>query len=274
MTSADALRCREIDINIVLILVGGCSDLDHFRPKIENARNLAASGAFRMIFSSMDQCIVSFCLSMRRRVTPLPRSSRSARVASLGCPVPAPFLLSRRPNPQVALWFRAFGRAGDGRSSCPERRMPLALPVSASFRVTPENLAFSYPACDEGLGSPLVLHLRLYRRWTIESPRCSHHSAVPTYQSPGFPKSQPFGIADDSLSESPRTLNPPAPIDGYPSYLGSRTIRFALVRSPSCPGHLPSATAIDQFPGCPKSWVSHRSPIPRASSCPESWFLG
>jgi len=135
-------------------------------------------------------------------------------------------------------------------------------------------LAFSCLACDEGLGLPLALHLRLYRRWLIESPRCSHHSAVPTYRSSSFLKSQPFGIADDSLSELPRTLNPPAPIDGYPSYLGSRTIRFALVQSPSCPGHLPSAAAIDQFPGCPKSWVSHRSPIPRASSFPESWILG
>jgi len=211
---------------------------------------------------------------MRRRVAPLPRSSRSARVAFPGCPVPAPFLLSRRPNPWVAPWFRAFGCAGDVRSSYPERRMLLALPVSVRLRVAPEALAFSCPACDEGLGSPLVLHLRLYRRWIIESPRCSHHSAVPTYQSSSCPKSQPFGIADDSLSELPRTLNPPAPIDGYPSCLGSRTIRFALVRSPSCPGHLPLATAIDQFPGCPKSWVSHRSPIHRASSCPESWFLG
>jgi len=211
---------------------------------------------------------------MRRRVAPLPQSSRSARVASLGCPVPAPFLLSRRPNPQVAPWFRAFGRAGDGRSSCPERRMPLTLPVSASFRVAPENLAFSCSARDVGPGSPLVLHLRLYRRSIIESPRCSHHSAVPTGRSSGFPKSRPFGIADDSLSELPRTLNPPAPTDGYPSYLGSRTIRFALVESPGRPGHSPLATAIDQFPGCPKSWVSHRSPISRASSFPEPWFLG
>jgi len=211
---------------------------------------------------------------MRRRVAPPSRSSRSARVASLGYPVPAPFLPSRRPNPQVAPWLRAFGCAGDGRSSRPERRMTLTLPVSARFRVAPVALTFSCSACDVGLGSPLVLHLRLYRRWIIESPRCSHHSAVPTSRSSGFPKSQPFGIADDSPSELPQTLNPPAPIDGYPSYLGSHTIRFALVESPGCPGHSSLATAIDQFPGCPKSWVSHRSPILRASSLPESWFLG
>jgi len=74
---------------------------------------------------------------MRLQVAPLPRSSRSARVAYPGCPFPAPFVLSRRPNPQVAPWFRAFGGAGDGRSSYPERRMPLALLESARLRVAP-----------------------------------------------------------------------------------------------------------------------------------------
>jgi hypothetical protein len=117
--------------------------------------------------------------------------------------------------------------------------MPLALPVLARFRVSPVAPASSCSACDEGLGLPLVLHLRLYRRWIIESPRYSHHSAVPTCRSSGCPNSRPFGIADDSQFELPRTLNPPAPIDGYPSYLGSRTIRFASVELPSCPGHSP-----------------------------------
>jgi hypothetical protein len=162
-------------------------------------------------------------------------------------PYSAPFLLSRRPNPQVAPWFRSFGCAGDGRSSYPELRMPSAVLVSAGFRVAPVAPTSSCSAPDVGLGFPLVLHLRLYRRWIIESPRFSHLSAVPTCQFPSRPEPQPFGIADDSPPELPRASNPPAPIDGYPSYLGSRTIRFALVRSPSCPGHLPSATAIDLF---------------------------
>ena len=173
---------------------------------------------------------------MSWRVAPLSQSSRSARVASPGCPFPAPFLLSRRPNPQVAPWLRTFGCAGDGRSSYPERRMPLTLLVSAGSEL-PRWLASSCNACDEGLGLPLIPHLRLYRRWITESPRCSHHSAVPTYRSLSCPKSWPFGIADDSRSELPRTSNPPAPIDGYPSHLGSRTIRFALVESPGCPRH-------------------------------------
>jgi len=189
-------------------------------------------------------------------------------------PYLAPFLLSRRPNPQVALWYRPFGCAGDVRSSCPELRMPSAVLVSARFRVSPVAPASSCSARDVGLELPLVLHLRLCRRWIIESPRCSHPSAVPSCRTSSCLECQPFGIADDSLLRLPRTPNPPAPIDGYPSYLGSRTIRFALVRFPSRPGSPPLATAIDQFPGCPKSWVSHRSPIYRASSCPESWFLG
>lgn len=185
-------------------------------------------------------------------------------------PYPAPFLLSRRPNPQVAPWLRSFGCAGDGCSSCPELRMPSAVLVSTRCRVSPVAPASSCSAPDVGLEFPLILHLRLYRRWIVESPRFSHLSAVPSCWSLSCPKSQPFGIADDSQSKLPQTSNPPAPIDGYPSYLGSRTTRFALVRSPSYPGRLTLATAIDQFLGRPKSRVSHRSPIHRASSRPES----
>lgn len=108
-----------------------------------------------MIFSSMDQCIVSFCLSMRSQVAPLPRSSRSARVASPGCPFPAPFLLSRRPNPRVAPRFRAFGRAGDGSFESPQTSMPLALPVSAKFRVAPLLPPSPAPPAMEDSGRPL-----------------------------------------------------------------------------------------------------------------------
>jgi len=189
-------------------------------------------------------------------------------------PYPAPFLLCRRPNPQVAPRLRAFGCAGDGCSSCPELRIPSALPVSVRFRVSPVAPASSCSARDVGLGFPLVLHLRLDRRWIIESPRFSHLSAVPSCQSSGFPETRPFGIADDSSPRLPQTPNPPAPNDGYPSYLGSRTFRFALDRSPSRPESPPLATTIDQFPGCPKSRVSRRSPIHLASSCPEPWLPG
>jgi len=180
----------------------------------------------------------------------------------------------RRPNPRVAPRFRAFGCAGDGSLELPRASMPLALPVSASFPSCPGAPAFSCRACDEGLGSPLVLHLRLYRRSVIELPRCSHHSAVPTYRSSGCPSSSP--------SVSPTIRCPSRP--------ERRILRHRLMDIRVTPDHappgspwlnlqvapdiFPSATTIDQFPGCPKSWVSHRAPIPRDSSCPESWFLG
>ena len=160
-----------------------------------------------------------------------------------GCPAPSIFPLrpgcvSRLPLPRSLCAEPASESSGCPLASSLRlcRRWPFELPrTSHAFGVTgfselpelPRWLAFSCHACDEGLGLPLALHLRLYRRWIIESPRCSHHSAVPTYRSLSRPKSRPFGIADDSPSELPRTLNPPAPIDGYPSYLGSRTIRFA-----------------------------------------------
>jgi len=131
-------------------------------------------------YPDMDQCIVSFCLSMKLRVTPLPHSSRSARVASPGCPFPAPFLLSRRPNPQVAPRFRTFGSAGDGPFELPRTSHAFSVAGFGKVPSCPGRYAFSCSACDEGRGSPLVLHLRLDRRWVIELPRCSHHSAVPT----------------------------------------------------------------------------------------------
>jgi hypothetical protein len=60
------------------------------------------------------------------------------------------------------------------RSSCPELRMPSAMLVLARFRVSPVAPASSCNARDEGLGLPLVPHLRLHRWWIIESPRLSH----------------------------------------------------------------------------------------------------
>jgi len=212
---------------------------------------------------------------MRLRVTPHPASSYPARVAFPGCPVPRSLFagpasdasgcplasvlrLCRRCSARVAPNFACLRRCWFQRGSESPRCLP---PPPCSAR-------------DGELGLPLVLHLRLHRRWIVELPRLSHPSAVPTCQSSSRPEPQPFGIADDSSPRLPQTSNPPAPADRYPSFLGSRTIRFALVESPSCPGHSPLATAIDQFPGCPKSRVFRRSPLPLVSSCPESRFPG
>jgi len=55
----------------------------------------------------------------------------------------------------------------------------------------------------------------------------------PTHRvAPGF---QPFGIADDPLSELPRIMDLPVPADGSPSCLGSRTIRLCLQRISGLP---------------------------------------
>jgi hypothetical protein len=82
--------------------------------------------------------------------------------------------------------------------------MPSTLLVSARCWVSPVALASSCSARDVGLGLPLVLHLRLYRQWIVESPRLSHFrrcrlanprvapdpglSVSPTIRRPGRPK--------------------------------------------------------------------------------------
>jgi hypothetical protein len=127
---------------------------------------------------------------------------------------------------------------------------------------------------DTGLRLPLALYLRLYRRSIVESPRFSHLSAVPAVKVPGRPFPSRFRYRRRSVSGSPRILILRHRLIGRPSHLGSLTIRFAAVDSPSFPGSSPLATSIDQFPGCPKSWVSRRSPIRFDPSRPESLFLG
>jgi hypothetical protein len=173
---------------------------------------------------------------MRLRVTPLPASSRSAWVAFLGCPV-----------------LRSlFAEPASESSGCPLvsalrlcRRWTFELPrTSHAFGVAGFSKVPGFPggschpcsARDVGLGFPLVPHLRLYRRWIVESPRFSHLSAVPTVKAPGCPVPLRVRYRRRPVSRLPQILHPPAPIDGYPSYLGSLTIRFALVEPPSRPG--------------------------------------
>jgi len=114
-------------------------------------------------------------------------------------------------------------------------------------------------ACNEGLRFPFVPHLRLYRRWISELPQSSHPSAVPTGRFSSCPEFQSFGIADDSCSGLPRTANPPVPSDGSPSHLGLRTFRLLPVANFQVALNLlSSGPPFNQFPGCPKSWVSRR----------------
>ena len=215
-----------------------------------------------------------FCLLIRLQVAPLSRSSVSARVSASGFPVTAPFLLNRRPMPQVAPWLRSFGCAGDLHSSCPELGFLRRCWFQRGSELPPWLTPPPCSACDGGLGLPLVLHLRLYRRWIVESPRFSHLSAVPVVKAPGCPFALRLRYRRRSVFGSPRMLILRHRLMGSPSHLGSCTIRFALVDLPGRPGFSPSATTINQFPSRPESRVFRRSPIPFHSSRPELRFLG
>ena len=120
---------------------------------------------------------------------------------------------------------------------------------------------------------PLVLHLRLCRRWSFESPRISHPSAVPIGRSPGCPVLRSFGIADDPLSELPRISHLPAPAGGLPSHPGLH-LRLCQRRISGSPRtSYPLATPVVNLPSCPGSsflWLRRRTQFP---GCPESQVL-
>jgi len=88
----------------------------------------------------------------------------------------------------------------------------------------PRGLLSSCLAPDVGPGLPLVLHLRLYRRWIIESPRCSHLGgcrAASTRVAPSI-----------SLSVSPTIRRPSCP--------ALRILRHRLMDIRVTPDHTPT----------------------------------
>jgi len=104
---------------------------------------------------------------------------------------------------------------------------------AAGFRDSPGRPVFLTSPCsafDTGFRFPFVLHLRLCRRWSSESPRTSHPSAVPIDRSPGLPELRSLGIAFDPPCESPRISDRPAPAGGLPSHPGPRTLRLGQRR--------------------------------------------
>jgi len=211
---------------------------------------------------------------MRLRVAPPPASSRSARVAAPGCPVPRS--LSAEPASES--------------SGCPLvsalrlcRRCPSELPrTSHAFGVTGFSEVLGFPSCARPL-------LQRPRCRTQVSPRPAppalpvidrrvasilSTSAVPVVKASSRPDALRPRYRRRSVSGSPRMLILRHRLMGCPSYLGSRTFRFASLESPDRSGYPALATPINQFPGRPKSWVSQRSPIPFVSSRPETRFLG
>jgi hypothetical protein len=145
---------------------------------------------------------------------PVPRVLWPRRVTeSAGCPASSVLWLCRQ-------WIFELPRISH-RS---------ALPVSVIGRVAPFS---SLPPCnafDTGFRFPFVLHLRLCRRWSSESPRISHPSAVPIDRSPGRPELRSLGIAFDPFFGLPLSADRPAPAGGLPSHPGSHTLRLCQRR--------------------------------------------
>ena len=113
------------------------------------------------------------------------------------------------------------------------------------------------------LGRPSFCTVRLCRRWSSESPRTSHPSAVPIGRPSGCPACQSFGIADDPFRRSPRFPDLPAPSGGLPGCPGPLTLRFChWLDLQVAPNLSPLAGPAARFAGCPASlrcWPRRRT---------------
>jgi len=160
------------------------------------------------------------------------------------------------------------------RSSCPERaclwrcrfqRVSRVAPVLPPSPAAPAMKDSGRPlSCISGFTgdrSSSCPDARIIRRCRLTGPQVapsSSPSVSPTIRCPSRPERRILRHRLMDIRVTP---------DHAP--LGSPRLNLQVA-----PDIFPSATTIDQFPGCPKSWVSHRAPIPRDSSCPESQFLG
>jgi len=142
---------------------------------------------------------------MRLRVAPPPAPSRPVRVAFPGRPVLAPFLLSRRPNPQVAPWLRSFGCAGDGPFELPRTSHAFGgagfcgvpgFPGGSHFLlqrpwcriwVSPPPASPALPAMDYRV-APIFASFGGADLPVLELPRAPACSVSPTIRRPGCPK--------------------------------------------------------------------------------------
>jgi len=124
---------------------------------------------------------------MRRRVAPLPASSRSDRVGFPGCPFHAPFLLSRHRNLGLPLGFSSS-----------------AVPAM-NARVTPNLSYLRRCRFQPGFGSPRCLlaspHRPRCRTWV--SP-CPASPALPVMDHRVASILASFGGAELPVPESPR----------------------------------------------------------------------
>jgi len=106
-------------------------------------------------------------------------------------------------------------------------------------RVAPA-LRSSCSACDVGLRLPLVLHLRLYRRFDLRvSPNLSSFGGA-DWPTSGFPLRSVLRYRRRSVFQIPlfrfaRIANLPAPAGGRPSFPGVAPSVFAIVESSGRP---------------------------------------
>ncbi len=106
-------------------------------------------------------------------------------------------------------------------------------------RVAPA-LRSSCSACDVGLRLPLVLHLRLYRRFELQvSPNLSSFGGA-DWPTSGFPLRSVLRYRRRSVFQIPlfrfaRIANLPAPAGGLPSFPGFAPSVFAIVESSGRP---------------------------------------
>jgi len=158
-----------------------------------------------------------------------------------GCPIALLFRLCLSMSRQVAPASASSGLAGYGSSSCLESRILQRIQHSSSE--LPRSFAFLVAPVDESPGCPGSCIFRLCRRPKFELPRISRPSALLIAGTLGFPSAPSTSCASwcgcefpralhlpalpwVQVFESPRILFPSAPIDGFPSCLGSRILRL------------------------------------------------
>ena len=140
-------------------------------------------------------------------------------------PYLAPFLLNRRPNPQVAPWLRAFGCAGDG-----PRRLPRA---SHAFGVAGFSEVPGFPG-----GSHLLLQRPRCRTWVAPRPASPALPAMDRRVAPTARIFRRCRLANPQVSPSPGlSVSPTIRCPGCPE---PRILRHRLMDIRVTSDHAPS----------------------------------
>ena len=174
---------------------------DCFPSKNENARDLSASGA-----SLGDLAVHRIMIgpSASRSGSGLPLSPLLPARPGLHLrvsPYPAPFGFAWRPILRLPL-VSALRLCRRSTFEFPRIPDASALHRLIKFQVAPVLCASAPPLMSSRV-APRP-HLRLYRRWIVESPRFSHLSAVPGVKASSFPAALHLRYRRRSVSRLPR----------------------------------------------------------------------